>query len=105
MVSFAVPRIYLTAAITESRALRKELREREKKSVTELLENAQVVLCTCTGAGGSVLKVVHKSSSQNCQFDVVVIDEAAQSMEIACWIPILRAKKVSFPTRSPPRSS
>jgi superfamily I DNA and/or RNA helicase len=28
------------------------------------------------------------------EFDVVIIDECAQSCEIACWIPILRAKQV-----------
>lgn len=29
-------------------------------------------------------------------FDVVIIDECAQSLEIAAWIPTLMAKKVIY---------
>ena len=32
--------------------------------------------------------------NQNINFDVVVIDEAAQALEISCWIPIVKAKKL-----------
>ena len=34
------------------------------------------------------------SSSGGSPFDVAVIDECSQSMEMACWIPILQTKKV-----------
>jgi ATP-dependent RNA/DNA helicase IGHMBP2 len=27
-------------------------------------------------------------------FDLCVIDEAAMALEVACWVPILRARKV-----------
>jgi superfamily I DNA and/or RNA helicase len=30
----------------------------------------------------------------NVEFDVVIIDECAQSIEISCWIPLLRGKKL-----------
>lgn len=69
----------------EIKALRKEVRVREEKVVTELMTSAQVVLTTCVGAGNSKLL-------RDLQFDMVVIDEAAQALEAACWIPALQAK-------------
>ena len=30
---------------------------------------------------------------KSLQFDVVVIDEAAQALEVGCWIPLLLGKK------------
>lgn len=45
-----------------------------------------VVLATTTGAGDYNLKQMN--------FDWVVIDEAAQGLEAACWIAIQKGKKV-----------
>ena len=79
---------YQNAAVRqEIRALRKEIRTREQKVVESLLRNAQVILATCVGAGNTKLLA-------DLQFDLVVIDEAAQALEAACWIPALKGKKL-----------
>ena len=71
----------------ELTALRKEVREREHKAVEQIMGGAQVVLCTNAGAA---LRDVDAAGD----FDVCVIDEAAMALEVSCWIPILKAKKL-----------
>ena len=66
--------------------LRKEYREREKGCVSTLVAQSKVVLATLHGAGGQQLR--------GERFDVVIIDEASQALEAACWIPLLGARKV-----------
>lgn len=68
----------------------KELREREGKIVGDILRNAEVILATTTGAGDYNLK--------NYDFDWVVIDEAGQGLEAACWIAMQKGKKVCIST-------
>ena len=81
-------------AYREIKALRKEVRMREEKVVSDLIDQAQVVLCTCVGAANNrILNRVGKDGS-SAGFDLVVIDEAAQSLEAACWIPTLRGRKL-----------
>ncbi|RME99466.1 MAG: AAA family ATPase [Bacteroidetes bacterium] len=58
----------------------------EQRLIDELVESAQVVTATLVGANHSVLE--HKT------FRTVVIDEAAQALEPASWIPILKASRV-----------
>ncbi|GAA5860694.1 hypothetical protein JCM3774_006254 [Rhodotorula dairenensis] len=70
----------------EVRELRKEFRRRQGGVVTEVVSKAKVVLATTHGAGGRSL--------DRFDFDVVIIDEAAQATEPACWIPILKGKKL-----------
>lgn len=71
------------------RDLRKELRDREKKAVKEVLTGADVVLATLTSSSpDGPLKHLPKD-----HFDVVVIDECSQSLELACWIALPFAKK------------
>jgi superfamily I DNA and/or RNA helicase len=53
--------------------------------VSDVLRRSNVVLSTCVGAGSKLL--------QREEFDLVVIDEAAQGLEAACWIPILKMKE------------
>lgn len=69
----------------ELKSLNRELRTREKAVVESILKRANVVLSTCIGASSKLLS--------GCEFDLVVVDEAAQSIEAACWIPILRGRK------------
>lgn len=69
----------------ELRALCKEARQRERAVVANVLQRANVVLSTCVGAGSKLLR--------GAEFDMVVIDEAAQGLEVACWIPILKLKE------------
>jgi ATP-dependent RNA/DNA helicase IGHMBP2 len=69
----------------EIRVLCKEARKREEAIVKEIMLGVDVVLCTCVTAGSRLLsKMV---------FDMVIIDEAAQALEVSCWIPIIIATK------------
>jgi len=69
----------------ELKALRKEVRNREKMVVQGIIQSRNIVLCTCVGASSKLLN--------NISFDMVIIDEAAQALEASCWIPLLRGKK------------
>ena len=69
-------------AYREMKILRKEIRQREEKIVHSLIANAQVVLATNVGAASSVLDKFEKSSVGK-PFDLVIIDEAAQAMEVS----------------------
>jgi len=80
-------------AYREMKQLRKEIRQREDKVVSSLINNAQVVLATNVGASSYILDKYEKIST-NRPFDLVIIDEAAQALEVSCWIPILRGKRV-----------
>jgi DNA polymerase alpha-associated DNA helicase A len=72
------------------KSLRKELKNREVKVVEDILNSAKIVLCTLNGAAGNkVFELVKRQGP----FDTVLIDEAAQALEIECWIAILQAKK------------
>jgi ATP-dependent RNA/DNA helicase IGHMBP2 len=73
-------------AYREVKALRKEVKTREQKVVKNLVSEAQVILATNVGAANSMLK--------DAEFDLVVIDEAAQALEASCWIPILHGKRL-----------
>ncbi|KAI5479920.1 DNA helicase [Pseudohyphozyma bogoriensis] len=66
----------------EVRALRKEFRKREGGVVKEVLGKAKIVLATCHGAGSRSL--------EKEEFDIVIIDEAAQCVEPGAWIPVLK---------------
>lgn len=58
----------------------------EDRLLHHVLDRAQVIVCTLVGAASSVLA--------NRQFRTCIIDEAAQALEPACWIPILKAQRV-----------
>ena len=70
----------------EVRILRQGIREMERRAAAEIVQNAAVVLTTNVGAADSRLA--------GHEFDVAVIDEAAQALEASCWIPILKASRV-----------
>jgi ATP-dependent RNA/DNA helicase IGHMBP2 len=67
------------------RRLREELRELEERTVRSVLAGADVVLATNTGAGERLLA--------GFEFDLVVIDEAAQAIEASSWIPLLKGRR------------
>jgi ATP-dependent RNA/DNA helicase IGHMBP2 len=73
-------------AYQEMKSLRKEIRTREEKVVGDILRNANVVLATNVGAGGSVFRHLADSKGEPIAFDLVIIDEAAQALEASCWI-------------------
>jgi ATP-dependent RNA/DNA helicase IGHMBP2 len=70
---------------SELKALSKDAAKREKKIVTDIVRSSDVVLATCVGASSSLLNDV--------VFDMCIIDEAAQAIDVSCWIPMLRSKK------------
>ncbi|NXL65769.1 SMBP2 protein, partial [Chordeiles acutipennis] len=75
--------------LSEIKALRKELKEREETAMAAALTHASVVLATNTGASSDgPLKLLPDN-----HFDLVVIDECAQALEASCWIPLLKAPK------------
>ena len=80
----------------EERKLRTEVREREERIVLDVIRGADVVLCTVTGAASRVLmKALTRGGGSSGgppvfkPFDVVLIDEVAQSIELGCFIPAL----------------
>ena len=73
------------AARNEVRSLRAELRQLEGAITKGLIDGAEVVLATTTGAANELLF--------ERPFDRVVIDEAAQALEAACWIALPRGRR------------
>ncbi|KAJ8391365.1 hypothetical protein AAFF_G00089950 [Aldrovandia affinis] len=79
-------RSHLKAEVKE---LRRELRKREERAITQILKGADIVLATNTGASDDgPLRFLPKE-----HFDLVVIDECAQALESSCWISLLKARK------------
>ncbi|WP_299286884.1 AAA domain-containing protein [uncultured Mucilaginibacter sp.] len=74
------------ALFTEAHKLMKEAGAMEQFITDDLIGKAQVITATLVGANHFTIR--------NLKFETVVIDEAAQALEPACWIPILKAKKV-----------
>ncbi len=70
----------------EARELYADARRIESQIAEHLLDSATVLCATLTGVDSQMLS--------DRTFDLVVIDEAAQAIEPACWIPLLRAGRV-----------
>jgi len=58
----------------------------EDRIVDEILTGAQAITCTLVGAAHPLL--------EKRRFRTCVIDEAAQALEPACWIPIAKCSRV-----------
>lgn len=54
----------------------------------DILDKTRVIATTLVGANNSVI--------QDKRFSTVFIDEAAQGLEPACWLPIIKSDKVVF---------
>ncbi len=74
------------ALLDEAKGLRGEAAKLEDYIQSDVLSKAQVVACTLVGANNYILK--------DKTFKTVFIDEAAQALEPACWIPVLKAQRV-----------
>lgn len=70
----------------EAKNISKEARELEQYLVQRIVDQAQAITCTLIGATHEYLR--------DRIFDTVIIDEAGQAMEPACWVPVMKAKKV-----------
>lgn len=71
---------------TQSRELEAWAHTLEDRLVDEILTGAQAIVCTLVGAAHPVL--------QKFRFRTCIIDEAAQALEPACWIPICKSSRV-----------
>jgi len=76
------------ALFSEAHKMMKEVGNTEQYIIDDLVNKAQVVTATLVGANHYTIR--------GRKFHTVVIDEAGQALEPACWIPILKAKKVVF---------
>jgi superfamily I DNA and/or RNA helicase len=70
----------------EARELLAESRRLEAQAVERVLNSADVICSTTTALDGDLLG--------ERQFDLAVLDEACQSTEPGCWIPLLRCQRV-----------
>ncbi len=75
-----------SALFNEARKIMKQVENTEQYIMDDLLARAQVITATLVGANHYTVR--------NLKFKTVVIDEAGQALEPACWIPILKARKV-----------
>ncbi|MFO1054453.1 MAG: IGHMBP2 family helicase [Planctomycetota bacterium] len=69
----------------EMRRLNAERRRIEDATVNGILDTAEVVAATLTGAADMLVA--------SRDFDLVVIDEAAQAVEASCWIALQRGTR------------
>jgi ATP-dependent RNA/DNA helicase IGHMBP2 len=74
------------ALFDEAHKIMKDVGKIEQFIIDDLVAKAQVITATLVGANHYTIR--------NVKFNTVVIDEAAQAPEPACWIPILKAQKV-----------
>jgi superfamily I DNA and/or RNA helicase len=74
--------------LQEAKAVKGDADVLEFYIINDLLQNSDVITCTLVGSSHPLLKEKRYAS--------VFIDEAAQALEPACWIPLLRAERVIF---------
>ncbi|WP_433900806.1 AAA domain-containing protein [Sphingobacterium puteale] len=74
------------ALFDEAYRIRKDVDKIQDFIVTDILDRSQVITATLVGANQDVIR--------SRSYETVVIDEAGQALEPACWIPILKADKL-----------
>ncbi|NPA33975.1 MAG: IGHMBP2 family helicase [Chlorobi bacterium] len=66
--------------------IKKDIELLQNQIISDIIKNSDVVCATNIGSGIDILA--------NAMFDVVVIDEATQSLEPACLIPMLKGSRI-----------
>ncbi len=74
------------ALFDEAHKIMKDVGNTEQYIIDDVVAKAQVITATLVGANHYTVK--------NLKYHTVVIDEAGQALEPACWIPIVKARKV-----------
>jgi ATP-dependent RNA/DNA helicase IGHMBP2 len=74
------------ALFNEAHRIMKDMDKTEQYIIDDLVSKAQVITATLVGSNHYTIK--------GLTFETVVIDEAGQALEPACWIPILKARKL-----------
>lgn len=74
------------ALFDEAHRIMKDAAKIEQFIIDDLTDKAQVITATLVGSNHHTVR--HK------KYHTVVIDEAGQALEPACWIPILKAEKL-----------
>ncbi|QJD79994.1 AAA domain-containing protein [Spirosoma rhododendri] len=74
------------ALFDEAHRIMKDVAQSEQYIIDEVLGQAQVITATLVGSNNYLIR--------DRRYHTVVIDEAGQALEPACWIPILKAEKV-----------
>jgi ATP-dependent RNA/DNA helicase IGHMBP2 len=72
----------------EVKALKADADMLEFYITNDLLQNTEAICCTLVGSSHPILR--------GKKFRTAFIDEAAQALEPACWIPLLRSARVVF---------
>ncbi len=75
-----------SAARQEARALMADARRMQAQAVEQILSEADILCATTTGIDSEVIGTR--------RFQLAVVDEACQSVEPGCWIPLLRSDRL-----------
>ncbi|GAA4464481.1 AAA domain-containing protein [Nemorincola caseinilytica] len=74
------------ALFDEAHKIMKDVGRMEQYIIDDIIARTQIVAATLVGANHYTVRDLH--------YPIVVIDEAGQAIEPACWIPILKGDKV-----------
>jgi ATP-dependent RNA/DNA helicase IGHMBP2 len=74
--------------MNEARKLKGDADMLEFYIVNDIMQTSDVICCTLVGSSHPVMR--------GRKFKTVFIDEAAQALEPACWIPLLRSQRAIF---------
>lgn len=74
------------ALFDEALKIIKDVEKLEQYIIDDLTSRAQVITATLVGANHYTVR--------NLKYETIIIDEAGQAIEPACWIPVLKGKKL-----------